>query len=151
MSTRNNDQTDEKYQNDIIGETATHTKIVTEDLVETFADVSGDHNKFHTDPEFAEDSIFGEQIAHGHLCGSFCSAALWKLPGRIILGKDIREFTAPVTLGEEVTAHATVVEVLSENPSGKKMRCSTPVRNEDGEAVIEGEAVVKQMAGDRDE
>lgn len=141
MSTDTNaDATDES-----IGPKATHTKTITDADVQAFADLSGDRNPLHTDESAAADSLFGERIAHGHLCGSLISTALWKLPGEIILDTEERDFLAPVSLGDELTAEAIPVEQVDED-SGK-VRCKTIVSNAEGTVVIDGEAIVVQRGG----
>lgn len=43
------------------------SRTIDEDLVNDFAQISGDFNPIHTDPEFAKNTIYGERIAHGLL------------------------------------------------------------------------------------
>ena len=50
--------------------------IITEDMINTFADITGDHNPIHVDPVFAATTDFGQRIAHGALSASFISAVL---------------------------------------------------------------------------
>src|SRR5688500_13518811 len=40
--------------------------LVTQDAVDRFAEVTGDHQWIHTDPERAAESYFGGTIAHGY-------------------------------------------------------------------------------------
>ena len=88
-----------------IGDTATYTRLITNQEVEAFAAISGDHNPLHLDPEYAATTAFGECIAHGMLTGAFISAAIaMELPGpgTIYLGQKL-QFRAPVTLGDTLT------------------------------------------------
>ena len=48
--------------------TEKHT--MTEDDIMTFAKLSGDDNRIHTDPEFSKTTPFGQQVAHGLLGSS---------------------------------------------------------------------------------
>lgn len=41
-----------------IGDTATYTRLITNQEVEAFAAVSGDHNPLHLDPEYAATTAF---------------------------------------------------------------------------------------------
>ena len=41
--------------------------VITQELINRYAEVSGDHNLIHLDPEFAKSSMFGHIIAHGML------------------------------------------------------------------------------------
>lgn len=124
-----------------VGQTADHTKTVTEADVLHFAEITGDFNPVHMDEAAAARSRFGGRIAHGMLGAGFISAALaMKLPGPgvIYLGQVLR-FTRPVRIGDTVTAHVEVVEVL---PDKRRARLTTTCRNQDGKTVIEGEATV---------
>lgn len=121
-----------------VGDYVRFTKTITEEDVRTFAAISGDTNRLHLDSEFAEDTRFGEPIAHGALVAGLISAALARLPGlTIYLSQDL-QYLAPVEIDDTVTASCEVVEVLG----GDRFRLRTCVFDEDGETIIEGEAVV---------
>jgi acyl dehydratase len=88
--------------------------------------------------EFAERSRFGRRIAHGTLVSGTISSALARLPGlTVYLSQDLR-FLKPVDVGDRVTAICEIVEDLG----GDRYRLTTRVEREDGEVVIDGEAVV---------
>jgi oxepin-CoA hydrolase/3-oxo-5,6-dehydrosuberyl-CoA semialdehyde dehydrogenase len=78
---------------------------VTEEDIETFADLSGDHFYAHTDPEAAERSLFGKIVAHGYFVLSR-AAGLFVHPdeGPVILnyGLENLRFTAPVAPGDTI-------------------------------------------------
>jgi 3-hydroxybutyryl-CoA dehydratase len=123
-----------------VGQTAEFTKTVTEADVVLFAGVTGDLNPAHIDDVWARASRFGGRIAHGMLSASFISTVLgMKLPGpgTIYLSQSLR-FTAPVAIGETVTARVEVAEVMPK----RRIRLTTTVVKADGTTVIEGEAVV---------
>jgi 3-hydroxybutyryl-CoA dehydratase len=123
-----------------VGQTAEFTKTVTEADVVLFAGVTGDFNPAHIDQGWAEASRFGGRIAHGMLSAAFISTVLgMKLPGpgTIYLSQSLR-FTAPVMIGETVTARVEVVEVLPK----RRIRLATTVVKRDGTPVVEGEAMV---------
>ena len=121
-----------------VGDTITFSKTVGEEDIRAFAEASGDTNRLHLEAPFAEKSRFGERIAHGTLVAGLISAALARLPGlTIYLSQDL-SFLGPVQLGERITAECAVIERLGED----QFRLSTDVLGSDGEAVIEGEAVV---------
>ena len=121
-----------------VGDTARFSKVITAEDVETFAEISGDTNRLHLEAEYASRTRFGERIAHGTLVTGIISAALARLPGLIIyLSQDV-SFLGPVGLGERVTAECEVVEQIGEN----RYRLTTEVADPDGDAVIDGEAVV---------
>jgi acyl dehydratase len=100
------------YDEITIGQTATYSKTLAERDIILFAEVSGDVNPVHIDPEFAATSMFGERIAHGAWTGSVISAALALVlpgPGTVYLGQTL-SFRAPVKIGDTVTVTLTVTE-----------------------------------------
>jgi acyl dehydratase len=121
-----------------VGDRIRFSKPLTEAEVGVFADASGDTNRLHLDDEFAEGTRFGRRIAHGTLVSGLISAALARLPGlTIYLSQDL-QFLGPVDIGETVTAICEVVEDLGDG----RYRLTTVVEDEDGETVIDGEAIV---------
>ena len=124
-----------------LGASASITKTVTDDDVVAYAEVSGDKNPVHLDDAYAAQTRFGERIAHGMLSAGFISAVLGtKLPGpgAVYLSQTLK-FRAPVTLGDEITATATVVNVKEGKPI---FTLETVCTNQNGEKVLEGEAVI---------
>ncbi|MFN7226961.1 MAG: MaoC family dehydratase [Holosporales bacterium] len=123
-----------------VGQTATFSKKVTEDLIRAFAEVCGDHNPVHLDAEFAKATVFKERIAHGMLGASFISTAIGVHlpgPGTIYLGQNLK-FKAPVKIDETVTAKVEVVSIDHE-----KRRATLKTTALVGDTVvIEGEALV---------
>ena len=124
-----------------VGDVAEMAKTVTETDIALFAGVTGDFNPVHIDQVAAERSMFKGRIAHGMLSAGFISAVLgMKLPGTgsIYLSQSLR-FTKPVRIGDTVTARVEVLEVIS---TKRRVRLATSCRNQQGETVVEGEAVV---------
>lgn len=124
-----------------VGDCATMTKTVTETDVYLFAGISGDLNPAHIDEESAKKTMFKGRIAHGILGASFISAAIgMKLPGpgTIYVSQDLK-FTAPVRIGDTVTATVTVKEI---NVEKNRAKLETVVTNQNGDVVIKGEAGV---------
>ncbi|HUQ80327.1 MAG TPA: MaoC family dehydratase [Gemmatimonadaceae bacterium] len=124
-----------------VGDVAEMAKTVTETDIALFAGVTGDFNPVHIDQVAAERSMFRGRIAHGMLSAGFISAVLgMKLPGTgsIYLSQSLR-FTKPVRIGDTVTARVEVLEVFA---TKRRVRLATSCRNQQGETVVEGEAVV---------
>lgn len=123
------------------GDAAEMAKTVTESDITLFAGVTGDFNPVHVDAVAAERSVFGGRIAHGMLSAGFISAVLGMRlpgPGSIYLSQTLR-FTKPVRIGDTVTARVEVLEVIA---AKRRVRLATTCRNQNGETVVEGEAVV---------
>jgi len=122
------------------GMTAIYAKTVTEADVILFAGISGDDNPLHLNEDFAAASRFGRRIVHGLLSAGFISAAIGTRlpgPGAIYMSQSLR-FTAPVSIGDTVSARVTITEVSRVT---KRAKLATVCRV--GETVvIDGEAEV---------
>ncbi len=125
-----------------VGDRAEFEKTVTAEDVARFADVTGDTNPLHRDPDYAAKTRFGECIAHGMLSAGYISAALGtKLAPDcciVYLSQSLR-FLRPVKIGETVRA---VVLVKGTDPQKRIVTVQTDCFNQDGEPVVKGEAVV---------
>jgi 3-hydroxybutyryl-CoA dehydratase len=124
-----------------VGLEAELSKTVTDEDVMAFARVTGDFNPVHVDEIAAARSRFGGRIAHGMLSAGLISAAIaGKLPGpsSIYLSQTLR-FTLPVRIGDTITVHLKVIELIE---GKRRVKLSTVCRNQKGETVVEGEALV---------
>ena len=127
-----------------VGDQASLSKTVTESDILTFAGLTMDFNPVHINAEYAKESVFGERIAHGMLAAGFISAVLGTtLPGpnSIYLGQELK-FTAPVKIGDTVTATATIIEKREEK---RILKLQTTVTNQQGVVVVDGNALIKKM------
>ena len=124
-----------------VGDGAEVSRTITDDDIRAFAELTGDRNPVHLDEEYAAGTRFGRRIAHGMLGASLISAVLAnELPGSgtVYLSQSLR-FVAPVFPGDTVTAR---VEVKSVREGKPVVTLETVCRNQRGELLIEGEAVV---------
>ena len=127
-----------------VGDEASLSRTITEAHIVSFAGITGDFNPVHVDAEYAQQSMFGERIAHGMLMAGLISTVLgMQLPGSnaIYLGQDLK-FTAPVKIGDTVTVTATVTEKRDDK---RIIKLRTAVSNQKGELVVDGNAVVKKL------
>lgn len=123
-----------------VGDHAEVTRVFTQDDVETFARLSGDHHPAHLDEGYARTTRFGGRVVHGMLTASLLSAAnalLLGTPGAITVEQTLR-FLRPVRAGDAITARSEVVEIL---PAQRRLRCRTTCVNQRGELVLAGEAL----------
>jgi Acyl dehydratase len=130
-----------KFEELAVGQSAEFTKTISDEDVMLFAKISGDFNPVHVDEAVAANSRFGGRIAHGMLTAGLISAAIaGKLPGpgSVYLSQTLR-FTAPVRIGETVTATVQVIEIVA---ARRRVKLSTVCRNQKGETVVDGEALV---------
>src|SRR6201985_805114 len=120
------------------------SKVVTEEDIQKFGEVSGDMNPVHFDEEYARKTIFRGRIAHGMIALSYISKVLGMQipgPGTIFMGATTR-FKAPVRIGDTVVTTCTVREVNEE-----KRRVIFDCVCKVGETtVVEGEAMVMAPA-----
>ena len=122
------------------GLSASFEKVVTEQDVQTFAQVTGDTNPVHLDADYAATTSFEKTIAHGMLTAGFISAAIGtKLPGSgcIYLEQSLK-FRAPVFIGATVTTTVTVKEL---NERRRRAVLET-VCTVEGKKVVTGEATI---------
>lgn len=124
-----------------VGDTASIQRTLTAADIQLFAVMSGDVNPQHLDPEFAASTRFHGVIAHGMWGAALISAVLGTRlpgPGAIYLGQTLR-FVAPVRIGDTVTI---TVSVREKEPAHHRLKLDCRCVNQDGAAVIEGEADV---------
>ena len=117
-----------------------YAKTITNADIITFAGISGDTNPVHLNHEFASETMFEGQIAHGMLTAIFISTVIGtKLPGPgcIYVSQNLR-FKAPVKVGDTVTATCTVSKMIPE----KHMVEMETVCSVGGKPVLEGEATI---------
>ena len=122
-----------------VGQKATRTKTVTTDDVKVFADLTGDFNPLHFDESFAAKTRFKRLIVQGGLTTGLLHALVamdMPGPGTVFLSQNWN-FTAPVFIGDTITAEAEVLELHESKPVSK---LKVTVTRQSGEAVLEGEA-----------
>lgn len=97
---------------------------VTQEMVNTFADATDDHQWIHVDPERAKDGPFGAPIAHGFLTLSLIIpfwTDLFDVTGvstKVNYGLDKVRFTSPVKVGSRVRMHGVIAEVSEVKGNG---------------------------------
>ena len=124
-----------------VGDSAALERSVTAADLQLFAVLSGDVNPQHLDADFAAATRFHGLIAHGMFGGALFSAVLGTRlpgPGTIYLGQTLR-FLAPVRIGDTLRASVTV---SARDPAHRRLTLACRCTNQDGVAVIEGEADV---------
>ncbi len=124
-----------------IGDTAEFAKTVSESDIYLYAGITGDFNPAHINEDYAKNIFFKTRIAHGMLSAGFISTVIGnELPGTgsIYVKQDLR-FLAPVRIGDTITAHVEVIEIMD----GKnRVRLKTVCVNQEGTQVLDGEAIV---------
>ncbi len=124
------------------GDTYTHDVTFKQADVAMFAEISGDNNPVHIDPEYAATTIFKRPIVHGFFSGAVFSKVFGTLfpgQGTIYLYQDMK-FLAPVYVEQQYIAKFEVESVDTERHIGK-IRCSLEDAN--GKVYISGTAKLK--------
>ena len=109
-----------------------------QNVIDAFADCTGDHQWIHVDPKrAAKDGPFGTTIAHGFLTLSVLAATVQQagvIPADakavINYGIESVRFLAPVPSGSEVVSSFRLVGVEPRGDSGKLMKVAAELRVE---------------------
>jgi len=94
----------------------TDWEVMTQEQVNEFADLTGDHNFIHVDPERAQASPFGGTVAHGFFSLSLLAPVTQLLivsdaAASINYGMDKVRFPAPLPVGARYRGTAEITEV----------------------------------------
>ncbi len=124
-----------------IGDSFSISRLVTDELIRAFAELSGDFNPIHLNEEFASKTRFGRRIAHGMLSGAFVSAVLGNefKERKIVYLSQTLKFVTPVFIGDTITTTASVSNIRHEKGI---VFLETICRNQSGEVTLRGEAAV---------
>ena len=123
----------------LIGQKAECSITLTAEHVKTFADLSGDYNPLHFDQSFTAKTKFKRLVVQGGLTTGLLHALVamdMPGPGTVFLSQNWK-FTAPVFIGDTITAEAEVVSIHETKPV---TQLKFKVTRQEGEIVLEGEA-----------
>jgi acyl dehydratase len=123
------------------GDKASRTQTISDEMIRSFAALTGDTNPVHLDDAYAASTRFGRRIAHGMIAAGLISAALANDlpgPGTVYLSQTL-QFKAPVYPGDTITA---TVEVKHVRPDKPIVTLGTVCMNQHDAVILEGEAVV---------
>lgn len=129
-----------KYEEIQIGKTYSFNRTFTKEDVASFANLTGDHNPLHTNPQFAAKTSFGRNIVHGMLSAGLFSTMIGMIcPGQnsLYLTQTLK-FKKPIYLGDQITIQATVI---AKNDAVRTITLRTEILK-DREIAISGEAQV---------
>ena len=122
-----------------VGQKASRTMQVTAEHVRAYAEITGDYNPLHFDEAFTARTKFGRLVAQGGLTTGLLHALVamdMPGPGTVFLSQNWK-FTAPVYIGDTITAEA---EVLSLHATKPVCQLRIVIQRDGGETVLEGEA-----------
>ena len=99
-----------------VGDTLpTLTRSITQEMINAYAEATGDFNPIHVDPEYSRTGPFGRTIAHGLMTLAFVAQMLneWS-DGRFdACGEIDIAFVGPVFVGDTVEVTGSVVELVA--------------------------------------
>jgi acyl dehydratase len=124
-----------------VGDVETFTCSYMQQDFDRFADLSGDNNPIHVDPEFSARTHFGKTVAHGMLLYStICRVLSTQYPGPGILQiKQDMMFQNPTYTHTEITIK---VEVVDLQPSQQLAKLSTVIGLPDDKLACDGSTTV---------
>ena len=117
--------------------------IVKEEEIMAFARLTGDNNPMHTDPEYAQTHMFGQQVAHGPLVLSIAVGLAWQLgfmQGTVLAFRDLEwKFSRPVFISDRIRVRAEVHQRKAmPRLGGGAVTFDVRVLNQDDEVVQRG-------------
>ena len=122
-----------------IGQKAVRSITLTAEHVRAYAEMTGDYNPLHFDQDFTSRTKFKNLVVQGGLTTGLLHALVamdMPGPGTVFLSQSWK-FTAPVFIGDTITAEA---EVLSIHATKPVTQLKVVITRQTGETVLEGEA-----------
>lgn len=119
-----------------IGDKASFEREITNDDVNKFADVSGDHNPLHMDLDYAKSTKFNKRIIHGMFLGALVSRLVgMELPGKYaLLIRESLEFKKPAVIGDKIIVSG---HVTSKSNSSRMVEISIEIMSAE-ELLVKG-------------
>ncbi len=130
----------------VVGQKAFLQKTITEADLSHFIAITGDLNPLHVDKLFAEQTFFGQRIAHGMLSAALFSTLMgMHLPGiGAIYKSQTLEFLRPVFIGDTLCAW---FEITTIDPDQERIEMKSWIENQNGDTVIQGQTVASLLRG----
>ncbi|MCK1360742.1 MaoC family dehydratase [Bradyrhizobium sp. 199] len=119
--------------------------LIDQPRIDTYADVTEDHQFIHVDPEKAKATAFGTTIAHGFLTMSMLSVMSYEVMPAIAgttmgvnYGFDKLRFISPVRSGKRVRGRFVLTEAKLRKPNELQSRTNVAVEieGEDKPALV---------------
>jgi acyl dehydratase len=119
--------------------------LIDQPRIDTYADVTEDHQFIHVDPERAKETAFGTTIAHGFLTMSMLSVMSYEVMPAIAgttmgvnYGFDKLRFISPVRSGKRVRGRFVLAEAKLRKPNELQSRTNVTIEieGEDKPALV---------------
>ena len=124
-----------------VGQKEKFEVVITESLVNTFADISGDYNPLHVDENYARSTNFKHRVCHGMLLTSFFSRLVGMyLPGKnaLYFSQSVK-FISPCFINDKILVEG---EVLEKSNASRIITLKTTITNDSGKCLVDGQAKV---------
>ena len=124
-----------------IGMSESFSVTVTEEMMKSFYELSGDVNPLHNDTQFAKDQGYEDKVVYGLLTTSFISKLVGVLlPGKycLIQGIDLK-YLKPVYVGNILIVKGIVDEL---HKSVKRATVKVEIINQDEKKVVKGKVEI---------
>ena len=120
------------------------TRLVTAALIDSYADLSGDHTPLHIDEDYARTTPFGTRVAHGLLGLAIADGLKTQSDYRFRPGMSLGwtwDFAAPIKIGDEVHVRFRIADMRPSRsrPGWGIVVVVAELVNQRGEAVQKGE------------
>lgn len=105
-------------------------KLVSQDIIDRYANASGDHNPIHVDPVYAANGPFGRTIAHGMMTLAYVGEMLnrWTHGAFDCSGEIEVAFTGPVYVGDTIRLTAEVDRIDETGLAVCTLKCTSGER-----------------------
>ena len=125
-------------------------KHITQEKIKLYAEASGDFNPIHVDESFAAKTPLGGTIAHGMLNLAYVSEMMTMAFGRSWLsgGKLRVRVKEPARPGDTLTISGKI-DCIEQKDDVSYANCSFECRNQKGETLVAGEAIVKVSSDEK--
>ena len=123
-----------RFENIVLGMEESFSVQITEQMMDSFLQLTGDCNPLHTDEAYAREKGFSARVVYGMLTSAFLSTlAGVYLPGKysLIYGVEA-DFPKPVYIGNTLTVTGTVAD---KDDRFRMFILKVVIRNQYGEKV----------------
>tara|TARA_B100000161_G_C33314283_1_gene308460 strand:- start:31 stop:426 length:396 start_codon:yes stop_codon:yes gene_type:complete len=114
-------------------------KLITENMVSNYANVSGDFNPIHLDDEYAKNTEFKNKIVHGMLLISNINEIMylnfddnWNKKGSLKI-----KFRSPLFVNSKLITNLKIKKI-DKNNDGTLYTCEVMCNDDDGNILISG-------------
>lgn len=129
--------------------------VVEQEMIQRFADLTGDHQFIHVDPVRAAATPMGGTVAHGFLTlsllGTLGQEIIPPLAGAVMIinyGFDKLRFLTPVRSGRRIRSRLTLLAIESKGPAQQLMRYAVCVEVEGSDKpALAAEWLVMMVTG----